>query len=99
MDPTPYEEEILTSEEACRFLKIGRTKLWELTKNNEIPAYKLGRAKSASLRYKRSELMGWLERNRIQKATGSAAATPIGRKSSRRSSHNVSSGTSPFGTG
>ncbi len=59
------EEEILTSEEARRLLKIGRTKLWELTKRNQIPAYRLGAAKSASLRYKKSELIHWLDRNRI----------------------------------
>lgn len=58
-------EEILTSEEARLLLKIGRTKLWELTKNSQIPAYRVGKGKSSSLRYKRSELMHWLEENRI----------------------------------
>lgn len=58
-------EEILTSEEARLLLKIGRTKLWELTKNSQIPAYRVGKGRSSSLRYKRSELMRWLEANRI----------------------------------
>ncbi len=58
-------EEILTSEEARKLLKIGRTKLWELTKRNQIPAYRLGSAKTSSLRYKRSELLSWLDQNRI----------------------------------
>ena len=57
-------EEILTSEEARQYLKIGRTKLWQLTKGNMIPAYRLGTGKSSSLRYKKSELLRWLERNR-----------------------------------
>ena len=59
------EDEILTSEEARRLLKIGRTKLWELTRKNAIPAYRVGNGRTAGLRYKRSELLEWLERNRI----------------------------------
>jgi excisionase family DNA binding protein len=58
-------EEILTSREAQSLLKIGRTKLWELTRQNLVPAYRVGEGKSSSLRYKRSELLAWLERNRI----------------------------------
>jgi excisionase family DNA binding protein len=59
------EDEILTGREARELLKIGRTKLWELTKKNVIPAYRVGTGKTSSLRYKRSELLQWLERNRI----------------------------------
>jgi excisionase family DNA binding protein len=59
------EDEILTSEEARRLLKIGRTKLWDLTKKNLIPAYRVGEGRTSGLRYKRSELLGWLENNRI----------------------------------
>ena len=58
-------EEILTSKEARELLKIGRTKLWELTRRQVIPAYRVGRGSRASLRYKRSELFAWLDRNRI----------------------------------
>ncbi len=59
------EDEILTSREAQALLKIGRTKLWELTKSNVIPAYRIGVGKRAQLRYKRSELLAWLEQNRV----------------------------------
>lgn len=59
------EDEILTGREARELLKIGRTKLWELTKQNIIPAYRVGTGKTSSLRYKRSELLEWLENNRI----------------------------------
>jgi excisionase family DNA binding protein len=59
------EDEILTGREARELLKIGRTKLWELTKKNIIPAYRVGTGKTSSLRYKRSELLEWLENNRI----------------------------------
>jgi len=58
-------EEILTSREAQDLLKIGRTKLWELTRTNLIPAYRLGSGKKSGLRYKRSELLAWLDQNRV----------------------------------
>jgi excisionase family DNA binding protein len=58
-------DEILTSREAQELLKIGRTKLWELTRKQLIPAYRLGGNNRAGLRYKRSELLAWLDRNRI----------------------------------
>lgn len=63
--PSMYSDEILTSREARELLKIGRTKLWELTRSNVIPAYRVGNGKSSSLRYKRRDLMAWLEQNRI----------------------------------
>ncbi len=59
------QDEILTGREARELLKIGRTKLWELTKKSIIPAYRVGTGRTSSLRYKRSELLAWLERNRI----------------------------------
>ncbi len=58
-------EEILTSREARQLLKIGRTKLWELTRSSMIPAYRVGDGKRSDLRYKRSELLDWLDQNRI----------------------------------
>ena len=60
-----YREEILTSREACELLRIGRTKLWELTREQLIPAYRVGNGKRSGLRFKRSELMDWLDKNRI----------------------------------
>ena len=65
MNTHRHNEEILTSREAREFLKIGRTKLWELTRESVIPAYRLGIGKKASLRYKKSELLAWLNQNRI----------------------------------
>ncbi|RME55790.1 DNA-binding protein [Candidatus Parcubacteria bacterium] len=59
------EDEILTSREAQELLKIGRTKLWQLTRAGEIPAYRVGSGKTSSLRYKRSELLEWLHGRRI----------------------------------
>lgn len=60
-----HDDEILTSREAMEFLKIGRTKLWQLTRDNAIPAYRLGHGPGAVLRYKRSELIAWLDGNRV----------------------------------
>lgn len=60
-----HGDEILTSREAMELLKIGRTKLWELTRESRIPAYRVGNGKRAALRYKRSELLAWLDQNRI----------------------------------
>lgn len=65
VEPTKSQDEILTSREAQEFLKIGRTKLWELTSKNVIPAYRIGQGRTSGLRYKRSELMAWLDRNRV----------------------------------
>jgi len=64
------KEEILTSAEARRYLKIGRTKLWQLTKEQMVPSYRLGPSPNASLRYKRSELLRWLEKNRLSPEKG-----------------------------
>ena len=64
----PVEDEILTAKEAQRLLKIGRTKLWDLTRRNEIPAYRVGSGNRSSLRYKRGELLRWLEGNRVNGA-------------------------------
>ena len=63
---TVKNDEILTSREARELLKIGRTKLWELTRECKIPAYRVGNGKTSDLRYKRSELMQWLEMNRVR---------------------------------
>jgi excisionase family DNA binding protein len=58
-------DEILTSREACELLKIGRTKLWELTRQSAVPAYRIGNGRTSSLRYRRSELLAFLDQNRI----------------------------------
>ena len=67
MDANTAQDEILTSREARQLLKIGRTKLWELTRTGTIPAYRVGDGKTSDLRYKRSELLHWLEANLIKK--------------------------------
>ena len=56
---------LLTSREAALFLRVGRTKLRELTCGGDIPAYRLGDGRTSPLRYKETELIAWLDRNRI----------------------------------
>lgn len=66
---------LLTSREAAQLLRIGRTKLWELTRDGELPAYRIGSGRTSPLRYKRSELLRWLERNRVDSSPGTDAGT------------------------
>ena len=69
-------DEILTSREARDLLKIGRTKLWQLTGENVIPAYRLGHGRTSALRYKKSELLAWLEDHRIRSPQRREATGP-----------------------
>ena len=62
-------DEILTSREARSLVKIGRTKLWELTRSGKIPAYRVGEGRTSDLRYKKSELLAWLEANLVNGST------------------------------
>lgn len=61
-------DEILTGQEARKLLKISRSTLWKLTKEEQIPAYRVGNGKTSNLRYKRSELLEWLNSNRVHAA-------------------------------
>lgn len=56
---------LLTSREAAQLLRIGRTKLWELTRSGAIPAYRVGTGRTSPLRYKRQELLRWLTEHRV----------------------------------
>ncbi len=60
-----YHDEIMTGQEARDFLKISRSTLWKLTKEDRIPAYRVGIGKNSDLRYKKQDLVEWLERNRV----------------------------------
>src|SRR5262245_690247 len=60
-------EQTLTSREARAYLRIGRTKLHELTRRQVIPAYRIGEGRTSSLRYLRSDLLGWLVRQRVSR--------------------------------
>lgn len=47
------EDELMTSKETAAFLKVGKSKLNELTQKGIIPAYRIG----SQLRYKKSEVL------------------------------------------
>jgi len=57
---------VLTSREARQFLRIGRTKLHELTQTQVLPAYRIGSGRTSALRYLKSDLITWLVRQRVR---------------------------------
>ena len=60
--------ELLTTAQVLALLQIGRTKLWELVRESAFPAYRIGEGRNSSLRYRRADVLGWLERNRVNGA-------------------------------
>lgn len=50
-------DEILTLEEASRFLKLSKSTVYNLAQKKKIPGHKVGR----SWRFVRSYLIKWLE--------------------------------------
>ena len=54
-------DELLTTREVMAFLNLSRTKVWELVQQEQLPAFKLG----GDYRYRRSEIVQWLERYRV----------------------------------
>jgi excisionase family DNA binding protein len=58
--PTPNDD-LLTTRDLMAFLNLSRTKIWELVQQGELPAFKLG----GDYRYRRSEIVQWLERYRV----------------------------------
>jgi excisionase family DNA binding protein len=70
---TGNNDEILTGQEARELLKISRSTLWKLTRDNQIPAYRVGSGKIPNLRYKKSELLAWLDSNRIENSVAKGA--------------------------
>ena len=67
------DPELLTTSQVLALLQIGRTKLWELVREAAFPAYRIGEGRNSSLRYRRADVLGWLERNRVN---GSREAGP-----------------------
>jgi len=68
--PAAQADEILTSREARRLLKIGRTKLHELTRRQVIPAYRIGEGRNSGLRYRKGDLLEWLYSQRVGRVDG-----------------------------
>lgn len=56
---------LLTSAQVLELLQIGRTKLWDLVRHGQMPAYRLGSGRNAPLRFRRDEVLRWLEGQRV----------------------------------
>jgi predicted DNA-binding transcriptional regulator AlpA len=59
------EAELMTTVQVLKFLQIGRTKLWSLVRSEAIAAYRIGDGPNGSLRYRREEIVNWLEKQRV----------------------------------
>lgn len=55
-------KEVLTSEEAARYMGISRSHLYKLTCRREVPHYKPA---GKVIYFKRAELEQWLQNNRV----------------------------------
>jgi excisionase family DNA binding protein len=53
------EEDLLTLDELCEFLKVGRAWVYRQTREGNIPFIKLGKY----LRFERTKLKRWLQGN------------------------------------
>lgn len=56
------EKELLSQADLLEYLQIGRTTLFKLLKNNEIPHIRLGR----KILYRKADIDAWLETKRIK---------------------------------
>ena len=63
-------KEVLTSDEASKYMGVSRSYLYKLTMRKEIPHYKSPTGKMCY--FNRSELESWLQSNRV--ATGNELA-------------------------
>lgn len=67
------EPELLTTAQVLALLQIGRTKLWDLVRGGDLPAYRIGTGRSAPLRFRRDEVLRWLDHHRVARAEPVAA--------------------------
>ena len=68
-EPAVADPELLTTSQVLALLQIGRTKLWELVREAAFPAYRIGEGRNSSLRYRRADVLGWLERSDVDEPT------------------------------
>src|SRR5262247_1732693 len=67
-NPDVPDLELLTTAQVLALLQIGRTKLWALVREEAFPAFRIGEGRNSSLRYRRTDVLRWLERNRVNGA-------------------------------
>ena len=58
-------DDLLTTAQVLDFLQIGRTKLWGLVRTGAISAFRIGDGPNGSLRYRRADIVNWLESQRV----------------------------------
>jgi predicted DNA-binding transcriptional regulator AlpA len=59
------DDGLLTTAQVLDFLQIGRTKLWGLVRTGAIAAFRIGDGPNGSLRYRRADIVNWLESHRV----------------------------------
>ena len=59
------DDDLLTTAQVLDFLQIGRTKLWGLVRTGAISAFRIGAGPNGSLRYRRADIVSWLESQRV----------------------------------
>src|SRR5262245_30228091 len=64
-NPGVADLELLTTEQVLSLLQIGRTKLWALVREEAFPAFRIGEGRNSRLRYRRTDVLQWLERHRV----------------------------------
>ena len=62
-------DDLLTTAQVLAFLQIGRTKLWGLVRTGAISAFRIGDGPNGSLRYRRADIVSWLESQRVVSAS------------------------------
>lgn len=67
------KESLMTIDEVCLLLKVRKSYIYRLTSMNKIPHYKIG-----GLRFKRSDVEKWVERNRIKNSKPPAFESLVG---------------------
>ena len=67
--------DLMTTAQVLKFLQIGRTKLWGLVRAGAISAYRIGDGPNGSLRYRREEIVNWLEKQRVSNELSSTQCT------------------------
>ena len=55
--------EVMTSVQVMAYLRVSRTKLWKLVKDDGLPAFKLG--DKGDYRYLKSEIDQWIRQQSI----------------------------------
>ncbi len=63
------DDDLLTTAQVLDFLQIGRTKLWGLVRTGAIAAFRIGDGPNGSLRYRRADIVSWLETQRVVSAS------------------------------